>query len=240
MSSMHFIGGEKGGIGKSVMARLLTQFFIDNQLPVVGFDTDKSHSSYTRFYSDFVAPVALNDFESLDSILQVFEENEDANIVIDLAAQSHQPLSAWIVESDLFEAAQELGIDVYLWHVMDDGKESVQLLNGLLQTYGTAPKYILVQNEGRGSNFSLFDNSEEKKKALSVGATLINLPKLHQATMQKIDRLDSSFWAAINITDKHNKVLGLLERNRAKNWLKKSSEAIASVVVIDSPDELQD
>ena len=29
MSRIHFVGGEKGGVGKSVVARLLAQYYID-------------------------------------------------------------------------------------------------------------------------------------------------------------------------------------------------------------------
>lgn len=29
MSMIHFVGGEKGGVGKSVLARLLSQYFLD-------------------------------------------------------------------------------------------------------------------------------------------------------------------------------------------------------------------
>ena len=35
MSTVHFVGGEKGGVGKSVVARLLAQLFIDRALPFV-------------------------------------------------------------------------------------------------------------------------------------------------------------------------------------------------------------
>jgi len=48
MSSLNFIGGEKGGVGKSVVARVLAQYFIDNELPFTGFDTDRSHTTFTR------------------------------------------------------------------------------------------------------------------------------------------------------------------------------------------------
>jgi len=49
MTRLHFIGGEKGGVGKSVVARLLAQYFIDRQVPLLGFDTDMSHGSLLRF-----------------------------------------------------------------------------------------------------------------------------------------------------------------------------------------------
>ncbi|MDO9048516.1 MAG: hypothetical protein Q7U66_12385 [Methylobacter sp.] len=44
MSAIHFIGGEKGGVGKSVVARVLAQYMIDNEIPFIGFDTDRHRS----------------------------------------------------------------------------------------------------------------------------------------------------------------------------------------------------
>ena len=47
MSRIHFIGGEKGGVGKSVVARLLAQYWIDRGTPWTGFDTDRL-GTFTR------------------------------------------------------------------------------------------------------------------------------------------------------------------------------------------------
>lgn len=41
MANIHLVGGEKGGVGKSVVARLLAQYMIDHNLPFIGFDTDR-------------------------------------------------------------------------------------------------------------------------------------------------------------------------------------------------------
>jgi len=73
MSSLNFIGGEKGGVGKSVVARVLAQYLIDKDLPFMGFDTDRSHTSFTRFYSDYAAPVLVDSYEGLDQVVNVFE-----------------------------------------------------------------------------------------------------------------------------------------------------------------------
>jgi hypothetical protein len=42
MNKIHLIGGEKGGVGKSVVARVAAQYMIDKSIPFVGFDTDRS------------------------------------------------------------------------------------------------------------------------------------------------------------------------------------------------------
>jgi cellulose biosynthesis protein BcsQ len=49
VSVIHLIGGEKGGVGKSMVARVLAQYYIDREWPFVGFDTDRSHGSLRRF-----------------------------------------------------------------------------------------------------------------------------------------------------------------------------------------------
>ena len=61
-SKIHLIGGEKGGVGKSVVARLLAQHFIDHNLPFTGFDTDRSHGALMRFYKDYASPVLVDRF----------------------------------------------------------------------------------------------------------------------------------------------------------------------------------
>lgn len=43
MNHIHFIGGEKGGVGKSVMALLLAQYYIDRDIEFNGYDTALSH-----------------------------------------------------------------------------------------------------------------------------------------------------------------------------------------------------
>jgi cellulose biosynthesis protein BcsQ len=45
MAMIHFIGGEKGGVGKSVCARLLSQYLLDRELSFRGFDADSSHQT---------------------------------------------------------------------------------------------------------------------------------------------------------------------------------------------------
>ena len=70
MSSLNFIGGEKGGVGKSLVSRLLAQYFIDHDLPFVGFDTDRSHGSLLRFYADYASPALVDNFEALDAIVE--------------------------------------------------------------------------------------------------------------------------------------------------------------------------
>ena len=232
MSSLNFIGGEKGGVGKSVVSRLLAQYFIDKEQPFVGFDTDRSHTSFTRFYADYASPVVVDSYEGLDAIAGAFEEADPSGItprvIVDLAAQTAAPLARWIKDSDVFAVLADMGVAVNFWHVADAGKDSVELLGRLLNTYENGPNYFVVKNFGRGSDFSQLDSSAAFEKALSLGARVITLPPLHEASMRKIDRQNVSFWAAVH-TKTQDDSLGLLERQRVKSWLKKTYEGFDSL-----------
>lgn len=227
MTSLNFIGGEKGGVGKSVVSRVLAQYFIDKERPFIGFDTDRSHTSFTRFYSDFASPVIVDNFEGLDLIASAFEQvgddGQSRSAIVDLAAQTATPLTRWIKDSDVFTVLKEMGVTVNFWHVADAGKDSVDLLGRLVNTFGEGPNYIVVKNQGRGADFSQLDESAALEKALTMGARVITLAQLHEASMRKIDRQNASFWAAINNRAEPD-ALGMLERQRVKHWLKKTYE----------------
>lgn len=219
MSHIHFIGGEKGGVGKSLVARVLAQYFIDRGASFVGFDTDRSHGALLRFYADFAAPAVLDQHDSLDPVLEAAIAEPQRRIVVDLAAQTQQALAGWLDDSDVFGFAEEHGLALTWWHVMDTGRDSVDLLRQWLDDFGGRIKLVLVLNEVRGDRFDILEASGERKRAEALGASVITLRHLPDTTMQKIDRQSASFWAAVNHPDRAATGLGLLERQRVKVWL---------------------
>jgi hypothetical protein len=220
MTQLHFIGGEKGGVGKSVVARVLAQFFIDHEVPFLGFDTDQSHGSLRRFYADYSQPVAIDRYEGLDSIVEAAAAQPERRLIVDLAAQTHQFIAQWIDDSGLLEIREELGISPTLWHVMDSGRDSADLLGALLDRFGDRLPIVVVLNEVRGADFSILESSGTLARAQEAGARVISLRRLQDTTMQKIDAHNSSFWAASHRGAKDGSALGLLERQRVKNWLR--------------------
>lgn len=229
MTRVHFIGGEKGGVGKSVVARVLAQYFIDREIPFLGFDTDRSHGSLLRFYADYAVPVAIDRYDGLDRIVEAATEEPERRILVDLAAQAHQWLSPWIDDSGLLDIRDEIGLTLTYWHVMDAGRDSAELFGKLLDQYEDRVPMIAVLNEVRGGDFSILESSGQLARAKSLGAQVVTLRRLQDATMQKIDAHNASFWAASQRGGKDGSPLGLLERQRVKTWLHRAYEEIARV-----------
>jgi len=204
-----------------VVARLLAQYWLDRAKPFIGFDTDRSHGALLRYYADFAQPIEISRVEDLDRLIDVCAQPE-ARVLVDLAAQTERDLYQWIDSGEVLELAREQGIRLVLWHVMDDGKDSVGVLSRLLQRYGERANYIVVLNKGRGEDFNLFRQSGVAANAQRLSVPVLELPALHKATMLKIDSLDKSFWSAANPQNGASGNLGMMERQRLKVWLRQS------------------
>ena len=219
MTNIHLIGGEKGGVGKTLVARIVAQYLIDKDLPFLAFDTDRSHGALMRFYSGYASPVLIENYESLDAIIEAAVDQPGRRILVDLAAQTHDPLVKWMDDAGVINLADELGLGLFYWHVMDSGKDSVDLLKKLLDRFGTGLRYVLVRNQIRGNDFSLLEQSGEQARALALGAKLVSIKRLHDGVINKIDSGSSSFWKAKS-SDKDSSGLGLMDRQRVKMWLR--------------------
>jgi hypothetical protein len=229
MAHIHLIGGEKGGVGKSLVARILAQYFIDHSIPFLGFDSDRSHGALLRFYAGYASPVLVDHYESLDAIVEAATENPERRILVDLAAQTQQSLTTWMDESQLLGLAPELGLRIRYWYVMDNGKDSVDLLERLLGKYQQRLNYVIVQNQLRGEDFSILRRSGQLERAQAWGADMIAIKRLQDSTLNKIDATSTSFWAATQPEECGGARLGQLERQRLRSWLKSAYEEISRV-----------
>lgn len=226
VSLVHFIGGEKGGVGKSLVARLLAQYFIDRGRPLLCLDTDRSHGALLRYYPEYTEPAVLDGHDSLDPVIERALADPGHRILVDLAAQTQQSVSNWFDDSNVLGVAHENGIALTWWHVMDAGRDSVDLLNGWLDQFGERLRLVVVLNELRGDQFALLESSGTRQRAEALGARFVRLRHLPDATMQKIDQNSLSFWAALNHPDRASTGFSILERQRVKVWLDRFYEGL--------------
>jgi hypothetical protein len=217
MSEIHFVGGEKGGVGKSVFARLLCQYCIDKSQPFAAIDADISHGALLRYYSDYAQAVDLEVFESADQIMDR-ALGAERRVLVDLPAQSSRLLQRWFSSGAVLDFAREMGVKLYFWHVSDGGFDSINELQRNLSELGDSLQLIVVKNLGRSADFSQFDESEVVKQMYINGGRVIELPALHATTMYKIDRKGSSFWSAAHSDDGEYSLLPK-ERQRTRLWL---------------------
>jgi hypothetical protein len=76
---------------------------------------------------------------------------------------------------------------------------------------------------------NVLDASGEKQRPLELHARIINIKRLHETSMIKIDSHGSSFWSTTQRDDEN--ALGILERQRVKMWLKNTYSEIDALHV---------
>jgi hypothetical protein len=227
VSNIHFVGGEKGGVGKSLVARLLSQWFIDHAAPFAAVDADMSHATLIRTYGGYAQPADLEDFASADEIVNRALAAE-RSVVVDLPAQSRRVLERWLDSADILRFAREAGIRLTLWHVTDGSVDSVKDLERTLEMALGAFELIVVKNHGRGKDFSYFLESDAKRRVEERGGRILDIPELDAATMTRVDRLSVSLWSAANNAEGEH-ALSPMQRQRARLWLERCNQALASL-----------
>ncbi len=199
MTSIHFIGGEKGGVGKSVVARILAQYFIDQEIAV-------SRLRY-RPVARVTAPLlrglcrrrpSWTDIEGLDRIVEAAVEHPERRIIVDLAAQTHRFLALWMEDPGCSTSATNSGLSLSYWHVMDAGRDSADLL-----VTCSISSAVVCRSSSCSTRSAAA--TRDRRVVRRVGARegagrieVIALRRLQESTMQKIDAQNTSFWAAIH------------------------------------------
>jgi hypothetical protein len=227
MSHIHFVGGEKGGVGKSVVARLLAQRFIDRSIPFAAIDGDQSSGALLRYYRDYTQAIDLATVEGADQIMDR-ALGADRRVLVDLPAQSVRSLAHWFAGANVFEFARETGVRLSFWHICDGGFASVSEIERALQLFKSDVQHFVVRNFGRSKDFSQFDQSEAKRLLNELSGKVIDLPELEASAMYAIDRSGLSFWAASQRAD-GEAALKPLERQRVRLWLERCYKEFDSV-----------
>lgn len=220
MGRLHLVGGEKGGVGRSVVAKLLAQLWIDQAIHWTGFDTDRSHGTFLRSYSDYVRPIEVEREVDLDLTVEALEDGVE-EVVVDLAGQSEASLWSWIESGLVVEFLRQLRHALWFWYVLDESRDSLLLLESSLARVDGAGRVVVVLNHGRGADFRLFEDSKLRNRIEQRGGAVLELPTVHSESMRKMDAYDKSFWAAIHNDDpSRGPCLTLMQRQRAKVFIR--------------------
>jgi hypothetical protein len=209
------------------VSRLLCQYCIDKGKPFAAVDADASHGALVRYYGEYSQAVDLESFDSADHIMDRALGSERV-VLVDLPAQSSRLLRRWVESGDVLNFAREMGVRLHFWHVTDGGFDSVNELENAFRHFASAMKFVVVKNHGRSVDFSQFDESSVVEKLREAGGLILDLPLLHAATMYKIDKKGSSFWAAMHSLDDTLALLPM-EKQRTKLWLREAYQALDRV-----------
>ncbi len=225
MATIHFVDGEKGGVGKSFFARTIVQYCLDKEYSFVPIETDTSNPGLYNRYKDICqyAIFSVDEKEHYKAD-KVFEIAIDKTVIVDLPAQSHKAVSKWIERNKLIENSKDYGINLCKWFVCNGEDESVYLFTKSLDYYGLTIQHILVRNWGMYDDWEDWDEDEKLQSLIKkYKVKVIDFPKLPYKERFVIDKNKLSFSAA-----REHSEITILGKQRVVDFLKETYAEIES------------
>ena len=190
---IYFSSGDKGGVGKSLLANALINYsYIKNEKKVVIIDSDTRNSDVFRLHKDYfpdkkyIHRIDLSSKDGWldleDSIETIYLENPniDIDFVISLPAGIGK---TFISELEMFhKAIAKYNQKIVLFWSMDTGIDSINLLKiTFLECHDFIDHIVIVKNlyYGENDNFYLWNDSNLRILLLGLGATEAVMPGLH-------------------------------------------------------------
>lgn len=219
---IHLIDGEKGGVGKSLFARVLIQYFMDKKYPFLAVDADRSNPDVSRIYESVCREALFSEDEKkFYEADKIFEWAFDNSIIVNLPAQVYPVVTSWIEKNNLIELGKQSKITFCKWFVCTGGYDSVQLFLKSVQHFDKKIAHILVRNFGLEDDWSSVEEMEEVQNAIKkYDVKVIDFPKLYSRERNAIDARGITFELARNSQE-----FGVLGRQRIKSFMLSAYEA---------------
>lgn len=111
---LNLVAQGKGGVGKSFIASLISQYTLDKGKKVVGIDTDPNNSTFTTIKKldntllKILSKEGKIDERSFDKLIEkLMGETEEVDYVVDNGATSFLPLIKYLKEGEIFDLLSE-------------------------------------------------------------------------------------------------------------------------------------
>jgi hypothetical protein len=181
------IGADKGGVGKTTVARSLLDYFAANHVPTRAFDTESPRGTLKRFHPDITEVV---DITSVPDQMRIFDTlgNDEAKVtVIDVRAGLMSPTLRSLRDIGFLEAAKKGQLTFVVFHILGPSIASLDEIADTASFLGDA-RYFLVKNFVNNTSFFEWDtatyNSYFKKIKDAVD---IAIPKLNEMAFEQVE-----------------------------------------------------
>jgi len=222
MVKIYFVGGDKGGVGKSLCTSALVSYMLGSEQKCLLVDTDTSNPDVQRQYKDEVEChlKRLSEKEGWIDIANICEENmgDGTSIIINSKAAIAEEIKK--NASLINQIIAQPNIEFHLLWVINRQKDSLLLLKNFLDNIEITTSTV-VKNLYWGSEekFQLFDESKIKENINHI----ITLPDL-------ADRVaDEIYTSRISLT-KAQKELNLGNRIEVSSFVTAANKELEKVV----------
>jgi hypothetical protein len=179
------VGADKGGVGKTTVARTLLDYFAARRVPVRAFDTEAPRGTLKRFHPDVTTVVDLNQVPDQMKIFDTLSESQLT--VIDVRAGLLSATLKSLRDIGFIEAARKNQVTLAVFHILGPTIASLEEISDTSGFLNDA-KYFLVKNFINNTLFFEWDQTTYDAYFRKVkNAVELTIPKLNEMACEQVE-----------------------------------------------------
>jgi hypothetical protein len=181
------IGADKGGVGKTMVARTLLDYFADRQVRARAFDTEVPKGTLKRFHPDMTDIVDINQVPDQMRIFDTVNSVDASVTLIDVRAGLLSPTLQALRNIGFIEAAKKGHVTFVVFHILGP---SIASLDEIVETasYLGDGKYFMVKNFINNTHFFEWDDATHAAYFKRLpDAVEMTVPKLPEMAAEQVD-----------------------------------------------------
>jgi hypothetical protein len=181
------VGADKGGVGKTTVARTLLDYFIAHQVPTRAFDTESPRGTLKRFHPDITEVVDVTYVPDQMKIFDTLNSAEAAVTLIDIRAGVLSHTLKALRDIGFIDAAKKGQLTFAVFHILGPSIASLEEIAETASYLGDA-KYFMVKNFINNTHFFEWDEATHSAYFKQVkDAVEINIPKLNEMATEQVE-----------------------------------------------------
>jgi hypothetical protein len=181
------VGADKGGVGKTTVARTLLDYFSAHQVPVRAFDTEAPRGTLKRFQPDITEVVDVTQVGDQMKIFDTLGSAEAKVTVIDVRAGLLSSTLRALQEIGFLDAAKKGQITFVVFHILGPSIASLQEIAETANVVGDA-NYVLVKNFINNTPFFEWDPATYSSYFNRIkGAREMTVGKLNEMACEQVE-----------------------------------------------------
>jgi hypothetical protein len=215
------VGADKGGVGKTTVARTLLDYFAAHQTPARAFDTESPRGTLKRFHPDVTEVVDVTSVADQMKIFDTLGGVDSRVTVIDVRAGLLSSTLQALSDIGFIESAKKGQITFSVFHILGPSIASLNEIAETARFVGDA-SYFLVKNRINDTTFFEWDPPTYNSYFKQIkGASEISIPKLNEMACEQVEVASTPFVSFIaNKTTKDEPAnYSFVLRGYVRHWL---------------------
>jgi hypothetical protein len=215
------VGADKGGVGKTTVARTLLDYFIAHKIPARAFDTEAPKGTLKRFHPDSTDIVDINLVSDQMRIFDTLNSADAPVTVIDVRAGLMAQTLRALRDFGFIDAARKGQITFAVFHILGPTIASLDEIADTAAVLGDA-RYFLVKNFINNTHFFQWDERTHSNYFKKIkDAVEITIPKLNEMATEQVDLASVPFvtFIANKKQDGDPAAYSFVLRGYVRHWL---------------------